>query len=239
MSAFRYFSITDFSFEGPLLPLHAATTSKDAKDSDSPSSELNIPYTVFEVLVAIVSIIGNVLVIIVFRRERKLRRRTNYYIVSLAMADLLVGALGIPFAILASMGLPRNLHACLFTVSLLVVLCTISIFCLVAVSVDRYWAILYPMAYSRNVRTRTAICKYIWGYICIVYTIKSVGTKWYAKTHFKGPVFWFHLLVRIFVKLFRLYVGHCLVLCLCCRDANDSGWLIYSTLCFIPAIDHV
>ncbi|XP_016951085.1 uncharacterized protein LOC108025245 isoform X2 [Drosophila biarmipes] len=157
MSAFRYFSITDFSFEGPLLPLHAAPTPKDVKGSDSPSSDLNIPYTVFEVLVAIVSIIGNILVIIVFRRERKLRRRTNYYIVSLAMADLLVGCLGIPFAILASIGLPRNLHACLFTVSLLVVLCTISIFCLVAVSVDRYWAILYPMAYSRNVRTRTAI----------------------------------------------------------------------------------
>uniref|UniRef100_A0A6P4FP01 Uncharacterized protein LOC108054042 n=1 Tax=Drosophila rhopaloa TaxID=1041015 RepID=A0A6P4FP01_DRORH len=68
MSAFRYYSITDFSFEGPLLPLHEAAASKDAKDS--PSSELNIPYTVFEVLVAIVSIIGNVLVIIVFRRER-------------------------------------------------------------------------------------------------------------------------------------------------------------------------
>ncbi|KAH8385984.1 hypothetical protein KR200_011737 [Drosophila serrata] len=158
MSAFRYFSITDFTFNGPLPPLHAAaTTSREAKESDSPSSELNIPYTVFEVLVAIVSIIGNVLVIIVFRRERKLRRRTNYYIVSLAMADFLVGSLGIPFAILASLGLPRNLHACLFTCSLLVVLCTISIFCLVAVSVDRYWAILYPMAYSRNVRTRTAI----------------------------------------------------------------------------------
>jgi len=140
--------------------MHAAHTEKDMKGSDSPSSDLNIPYTVFEVLVAIVSIIGNVLVIIVFRRERKLRRRTNYYIVSLAMADLLVGCLGIPFAILASIGLPRNLHACLFTVSLLVVLCTISIFCLVAVSVDRYWAILYPMAYSRNVRTRTAICEY-------------------------------------------------------------------------------
>jgi adenosine receptor A2a len=40
---------------------------------------------------------------------------------------------------------------------LLVVLCTISIFCLVAVSVDRYWAILHPMGYSRNVRTKTAI----------------------------------------------------------------------------------
>lgn len=121
--------------------------------------ELNVPYTVFEILVAICAVFGNLMVIIVFQRERKLRRRTNYYIVSLAIADLLVGCLGIPFAILASVGLPTNLYACLFTVSLLVVLCTISIFCLVAVSVDRYWAILYPMAYSRNVRTRTTISK--------------------------------------------------------------------------------
>ena len=74
-------------------------------------------------------------------------------------ADLLVGTLGIPFAVLASIGLPRNLHACLFTISLLVVLCTISIFCLVAVSIDRYWAILHPLAYSRNMRTKTTLCK--------------------------------------------------------------------------------
>ncbi|XP_017142734.1 uncharacterized protein LOC108156016 isoform X3 [Drosophila miranda] len=157
MSEFRYLSITDLSFNLPIAPLHAAAKTEEPGLSDNPTTELNIPYTVFEILVAIVSIIGNVLVIIVFRRERKLRRRTNYYIVSLAMADFLVGSLGVPFAILASIGLPHNLHACLFTVSLLVVLCTISIFCLVAVSVDRYWAILYPMAYSRNVRTRTAI----------------------------------------------------------------------------------
>ncbi|XP_069668988.1 uncharacterized protein [Periplaneta americana] len=122
----------------------------------------NIPYMVCEVLVAVFAVVGNALVILVFYRERRLRRRTNYYIVSLAIADLLVGMLGIPFAILASMGLPRNLYACLFTVSLLVVLCTISIFCLVAVSVDRYWAILHPMGYSRNVRTKTAI-----GIICV------------------------------------------------------------------------
>lgn len=121
---------------------------------------LNMPYTVFEILVALIAIIGNAMVIYVFRVERKLRRRTNYYIVSLAIADLFVGLFGIPFAILAAVGLPTNLHACLFTISLLVVLCTISIFCLVAVSIDRYWAILHPMAYSRNVRTRTAIGKW-------------------------------------------------------------------------------
>ncbi|KAJ8681356.1 hypothetical protein QAD02_017143 [Eretmocerus hayati] len=119
--------------------------------------QLNVPYALCEALVAICAVIGNGLVILVFARERKLRRRTNYYIISLATADLLVGLFAIPFAILASVGLPTNLHACLFTVSLLVVLCTISIFCLVAVSVDRYWAILHPMGYSRTVRTKTAI----------------------------------------------------------------------------------
>lgn len=136
------------------------TTTGD-NEFTSTIDKLNICYTVLEVLVALVAIIGNSLVIAVFRKERRLRKRTNYYIVSLAIADLLVGLLGIPFAILASVGLPTHLYTCLFTISLLVVLCTISIFCLVAVSIDRYWAILYPLAYSRNVRTKTAISKSI------------------------------------------------------------------------------
>ncbi|KAI4486491.1 hypothetical protein M0804_005861 [Polistes exclamans] len=130
--------------------------------SNTNYNQLNLPYTVCEILVAICAVFGNGLVIIVFGKEKKLRRRTNYYIISLATADLLVGLFAIPFAILASIGLPTNLHACLFTVSVLVVLCTISIFCLVAVSVDRYWAILHPMGYSRTVRTKTAI-----GIICV------------------------------------------------------------------------
>ncbi|KAK2581183.1 hypothetical protein KPH14_007987 [Odynerus spinipes] len=132
-------------------------------------NQLNLPYTVCEVLVAICAVFGNGLVIIVFSKEKKLRRRTNYYIISLATADLLVGLFAIPFAILASIGLPTNLHACLFTVSVLVVLCTISIFCLVAVSVDRYWAILHPMGYSRTVRTKTAI-----GIICVCWITGTV-----------------------------------------------------------------
>ncbi|XP_011340162.1 adenosine receptor A2b isoform X2 [Ooceraea biroi] len=130
-------------------------------NASSVVAELDVPYTVCETLVAICAVFGNGLVIIVFGKERRLRRRTNYYIVSLAAADLLVGLFAIPFAILANIGLPTNLHACLFTTSLLVVLCTISIFCLVAVSVDRYWAILHPMGYSRTMRTKTAI-----GIIC-------------------------------------------------------------------------
>lgn len=128
------------------------------------SKDLDVAYVACEAIVAALAVLGNSLVIFVFWKERRLRRRTNYYIVSLAVADLLVGLLGIPFAILSSIGFPTNLHACLFTVSLLLVLCTISIFCLVAVSVDRYWAILHPMGYSRNVSTKTALGEWTESY---------------------------------------------------------------------------
>lgn len=120
-------------------------------------TKLNVPYTICEVIVSIVTVAGNTLVLVAFKRERKLRRRTNYYIVSLAVADLFVGLIGIPCAILSSLGLPKQLYACLFSVSLLVVFCTISIFSLVAVSVDRYWAILHPMSYARHVNSKFAL----------------------------------------------------------------------------------
>lgn len=67
---------------------------------DSWTMELNVPYAIMEILVALFAVFGNGLVIVVFFRERRLRRRTNFYIVSLAVADLMFGLFGIPIAIL-------------------------------------------------------------------------------------------------------------------------------------------
>lgn len=75
-------------------------TQLTGENDDKEENVLNIPYAAMEAIVAICAVIGNALVIIVFHRERRLRRRTNYYIISLALADFLVGLLGIPFAIL-------------------------------------------------------------------------------------------------------------------------------------------
>uniref|UniRef100_T1J2N5 G-protein coupled receptors family 1 profile domain-containing protein n=1 Tax=Strigamia maritima TaxID=126957 RepID=T1J2N5_STRMM len=119
--------------------------------------KLDIPYVVAEVLVAVMAVAGNLLVIVAFAVDRRLQRLTNYYIVSLAIADFLVGLMGIPFAVLTSVGLPHNSFiACLFMLSVLVVLCTISIFNLVAVSVDRFWAILFPLNYASHMSKRAA-----------------------------------------------------------------------------------
>lgn len=63
---------------------------------------INIPYTVCETLIGILAILGNGIVIIVFRCDKKLRKTSNYFIISLAFADFLLGLIGIPFAILVS-----------------------------------------------------------------------------------------------------------------------------------------
>ena len=69
---------------------------------------LDYAYTSVEVVCAVAAILGNILVILVFVKYRILRTVTNYYVMSLAVADLLVGVVGIPSAIATSIGLPTH-----------------------------------------------------------------------------------------------------------------------------------
>ncbi|GAB1599561.1 adenosine receptor A2a-like, partial [Argonauta hians] len=113
-------------------------------------------YIALEAVVAALTVLGNAAVLLVFVRHPQLRTPSNYYIVSLAVADLLVGLLAIPFAVLGHVGLPRDFNVCLFMNSLLMLLCTASILSLVALTVDRYWAIFKPFHYKRSVNRRTS-----------------------------------------------------------------------------------
>lgn len=57
-------------------------------------------YLVIESLIAIQTVLGNAFVISAFCVEKKLRRKKNYYIISLAVANFLAGFPGIPSALL-------------------------------------------------------------------------------------------------------------------------------------------
>ncbi len=59
-----------------------------------PSPSLPIVYTALEAAVAVCAVFGNLLVIVVFLQDRRLRKVTNFYIISLSVADFLVGAIG-------------------------------------------------------------------------------------------------------------------------------------------------
>ena len=81
-----------------------------------------------EGLIGVVSIGGNALVMYVIARHKSFHTVTNYLIGSLAMADLLVGAIGVPVVMVNLMGLPHEFYSCLFMNCVIVVLTQISIF---------------------------------------------------------------------------------------------------------------
>lgn len=55
-------------------------------------------FIILAVSAFVLSVFGNFVVIYVMTRERRLRKKSNYYIISVALADLLIGLLGIPFS---------------------------------------------------------------------------------------------------------------------------------------------
>ncbi|KAA8579700.1 hypothetical protein FQN60_006793 [Etheostoma spectabile] len=114
-------------------------------------------YIATELIIAVLTIIGNLLVCLAVTRNKKLRTVTNYFLVSLAVADILVGLVGIPCAVLTDLGQPHhNLPLCLLLLSILMVLTQSSILSLLAVAAERYVAILLPFQYQRVMSPRNA-----------------------------------------------------------------------------------
>lgn len=96
------------------------------------------------------TIVGNILVCIAVAIVRRLRTPSNLLIVSLAVSDLLVAILVMPFATMYEVTGRWDLGQaiCDTWTSLDVFLCTASILNLCAISVDRYFVITRPFQYA-------------------------------------------------------------------------------------------
>ena len=116
------------------------------------------PYQLWQAIIIIVilslltigTIIGNILVCTAVAIVRKLRTPSNILIVSLAVSDLLVAILVMPFAAAYEvMGIwVLGDTFCGTWTSLDVMLCTASILNLCVISVDRYFVITRPFQYA-------------------------------------------------------------------------------------------
>ncbi|KAM9316942.1 5-hydroxytryptamine receptor 2B [Gastrophryne carolinensis] len=123
-------------------------------------------------MVIVPTIGGNILVILAISLEKKLQNATNYFLMSLAVADLLVGIFVMPVALLTIMYKPVwPLPQCLCAIWLFldILFSTASIIHLCAISLDRYIAIKKPIQASQyNTRAKTLVK------IAVVWLISTV-----------------------------------------------------------------
>lgn len=94
-------------------------------------------------LIILGTIIGNCFVIAAIILEKNLQSVANRLIASLAVADLLVASLSMPLCVVNEVSTKWHLGAemCDFWVIMDVLCCTASILHLVAIALDRYWAV--------------------------------------------------------------------------------------------------
>ncbi|XP_047430350.1 trace amine-associated receptor 1-like [Mugil cephalus] len=97
-----------------------------------------------------VTICGNLLVIISIIYFKQLHTPANYLILSLAVADLLIGALMFPFNMAFSLTtcLYQNTTTCKIRRAFDVTISSSSVLNLCCISIDRYYAVCHPLMYN-------------------------------------------------------------------------------------------
>jgi len=139
---------------------------------------------------AIFTVAGNALVMVAVVREPCLRASvTNHFIVSLAVADIVIGAIVMPFSIVleATDGWwPFGADWCDVWHSLDVLASTASILNLSVIALDRYWAITDPIAYPRRMSTgrSASLIGVVW--VCSA-AISFPAIVWWRRAAGAGP----------------------------------------------------
>ncbi|KAL4232120.1 alpha1-adrenergic receptor [Mactra antiquata] len=116
--------------------------------------------------IIILTILGNITVLLAVYLDRRLRHTTNYFVVNLAGADLLLGITVLPLS--ATLEVlkywPFGHVLCEIWASADVLWCTASILTLCVISIDRYIGVTRPLQHSSIITKRRAglIIVFVW-----------------------------------------------------------------------------
>lgn len=134
---------------------------------------------IFFGLIGITGLLGNALVVLVIVSNRSMRSTTNVLIIHLAVADLLFVVFCVPFTAVDYMMemWPFGDIWCKTVQYLIVVTSNASIYTLVLMSLDRFLAVVYPIASRawRTERNTSRACMVMW---CVILT--AALPAWFA-----------------------------------------------------------
>ncbi|XP_006815827.1 muscarinic acetylcholine receptor M2-like [Saccoglossus kowalevskii] len=116
-------------------------------------------------------ILGNVVVILLFTRVRSLRKLSNLFILNLAVSDLLVGLMSTTvFTMYNVIGKwPFSRLVCDIWLTIDYTVCSVSLFAILAITVDRYIALVDPIRHLTRINKRQ-----VWTTICLTWIVAFV-----------------------------------------------------------------
>ena len=152
--------------------LHSNSTNSPVNDSSSSIPIINIFIGLFVSILEFVNLFGNALVVIAFCRNRKLRIARNYFIFNLAVADLIIALVSVPFY-LPTLWTGRWLFGEVFCIIWIVINSTArieSVIMVVFISYDRYKLVYQPFLYRarQNVKRAIIILSVSWLLVIII-----------------------------------------------------------------------
>lgn len=111
------------------------------------------------VISQILTIGGNILVLLSFKVERRLRKPSNYFLFSLALADLIIGLFSMPvYSLYLLLGAwPFGLFVCDLWISIDYACSEVSVLNLIMISIDRLWSVKSPAKYRNKMNFRRAV----------------------------------------------------------------------------------
>lgn len=136
-----------------------------SSDQAQQEDQLQLSLVVTFIIIAVFSLFSNVFVCLVFYLSKEIRHAKNYFIVNLAVADILIAAVAIPFFLAQSIDKTR-MTLCQIGSVIDVLCCTSSIIDLAVISLERFVAVRYPLRYKTIVSRRRCLCVivFVWLY---------------------------------------------------------------------------
>uniref|UniRef100_A0A3Q3BDZ1 Trace amine associated receptor 1 n=1 Tax=Kryptolebias marmoratus TaxID=37003 RepID=A0A3Q3BDZ1_KRYMA len=141
------------------MPFFSTTIDNFSYKFTTTPSAVCVMLYVFFTLLSVVTVCGNLLVIISVFYFKQLHTPTNFLILSLAVTDLFVGIIIFPLTMAFSFSLCMY-HEDLFCKireSFGIYLCTCSILHLCCISIDRYYAVCQPLTYKSKISRHVVV----------------------------------------------------------------------------------
>ena len=145
-----------------------ANTTLATKRVQTGIKQLFLAVAIIEIFLCLGGAAGNTLTFAAVIKNKKLQIVTNFYVVSLSIADLFVSVLVVPFRVVENFASYRLGYEWTLTGPLSEVVRfvgrtaqLVSLACLSAVSIDRLLALKFPMRYHTKIRHSTGITTFI------------------------------------------------------------------------------